>query len=165
MIDQKIISVDTRGITRELVMRLSGEPYTRELGPIGQFFDNHWRDVFSIINNFYVTELSHGRDCNMHVVQSQIQSLVTTHLCRYFPHMDLNDMRSACQVFLEVLTSGYHARVPSGLGIWDSCVIKELNIDTYVVICSKQTNEPLPAAAAGGIFIQPINAPGVVQYG
>ncbi len=165
MIDQKIISVDGRGITRELVMRMSGESYTRELGPIGQFFDNHWRDVFNIINSYYVTELSHGRDCNMQTVQNQIHALVTTHLCRYFPHMDVNDMRSACQLFLEVLTTGYHSRVPADLGVWDSCAVKELNMDTYVVICSKQTNEPVPANAGAGIFFHPINAPSVVQYG
>lgn len=157
MIDQKIISVDTRGIMRDLIMRMTGENYTRELGPIGQFFDSHNREIYAIINNYYVTELSHGRDCNMQVVQRQIHDLVTTHLCRYFPQMDVNDIRSACQMFLEVLTTAYHTRVPADLGVWDTCVVKELNMETYVVVCSKQTNEPLAANAAAGIFIHPIN--------
>lgn len=165
MIDQKIISVDCRGIGRELMMRLSNESYTRELGPIGQFFDAHWFDVCRLISNYYLTELSHGKDCSMAVVQDQIQQLVTTHLCRYFPNMSLNDLRSACQVFLETLTSGYHARVPPGLGVWDQCYIKELNMDTYVVICSKQTNEAVPATGGGGIFIHPINVGSPVQFG
>lgn len=158
MIDQKIISVDNRGIIRDLVMRIAGESYTRELGPIGQFFDDHYKDVFFIINNHYVAQLSHGRNVSMASVEQQVNALVTTHMCRYFPSMTLNDMRSATQVFMEVLTNAFNSRVPSNLGVWDKCELLDLNMDTYVVNCTRQTTERQTGAPGSGVFIHPINA-------
>lgn len=157
MIDQKIVMVEGRAIMRDLMMELSMQTYTRELAQIGRFFDSNAEAVFNIISHYYVVELSHGRDSNYGIVMNKIHDLVTRELCRYFPMMSAVDITQAEQLFLRVIENGYRARVPQNLGEWDRCSIKVLAMDTHAVVCTRQTTEPITPAAAGGIFVHPIN--------
>ena len=159
MIDQKIIIVDNRGITTELAMRLLGQDYTREMAQIGRFFDENAAEVNYLITQHYLAELSRGRSVTSQRINQLVHTVVTRDLCRYFPSMTGPQIESAKALFLVALHEGFHSRVNEITGVWDTCEVKELSLDTYAVICTRQVSQPVPASGASRIFQYPINFP------
>lgn len=159
MIDQKIILVDSRGITHELAMRLFGQEYTRELALIGRFFDENGSEINNLITQYYVAELSGGHDVTVKQIYILVHTLVTRSMCRYFPNITQPQMESAKSLILATLEKGFHDRVREDNGPWDRCVPKELSQDTYAVICTRQISQPVSQQNSRGIFQYPINFP------
>lgn len=164
MIDQKIIVVDNRGITRDLAMRLFEQDYTRELTQIGRFFDENAQMVNHIIAQHHLAEMSRGRDVSFVTIEHFVHTLITRDLCRYFPNITGPQIEHAKMLFLDTLHDSFYNRVPVQQVAWDHCVAKELNLGSYAIICTRQIAQPLPGLGDHGVFQYPINTPRPSQY-
>lgn len=154
MVNQVIVPVDNRVITKELYSSLVGLPHIQDFEKIGRFFNKSFGHITDLIASYYLVRLSRSEAQGMAGIHSRIDNLFGNEFCQLFPFMTDAERDYMKHQFFERLRSSFDARMsPSYLEVWDSCELVNLSLDSYVVRCIRTTNygADTPASAFGAL--------------
>lgn len=139
----KVIQIDTRGVAMDIAMRISSEPYIRDLTTVSYFMDSQYQSICEIITKFWQAQVSSQRACTVNEVQAMISRLIDGAFCRTETMLSAPQLQSMKTAFFQALVSGYFSRGEVSTEAWDRVDISRLNMDTYVLQCDQ---------IGGGIF-------------
>lgn len=135
--DYKVIQIDTRGVAMDIAMRISREPYIRDLTTISQFIDTEYFTICNVIAQFWQAQISNQRQGTVHEVQQRISALVDGAFCRTDTMLSGPQLQSLKTAFFQALASAYFARAPIGSMDWDNVELVRIDMETYVLQCTR----------------------------
>lgn len=135
--EHKVIQIDTRGVAMDIAMRISREPYIRDLTTVSSFIDSEYFRICEIIAKFWQAQISNQRACTVHQVQNEISSLIDGAFCRSGVMLSNPQLQSLKTAFLEAMVSAYFARAPIGSVNWDQVELVRLNMETFTLRCTR----------------------------
>lgn len=134
----KVIQIDTRGAAMDIAMQLSREPYIRDLTTISRFIDSEYFTIAGIVARFWQAQVSNQREISLADIKGQIHQLIGGAFCRSDVSLSAPQLEQLKNSFFQALVSAYYARLPDGQNNWDRCELAQLNMDTYVLRCTKE---------------------------
>ena len=136
MVNQVIVPVDNRVITKELYSSLVGLPHIQDFEKIGRFFNKSFGHITDLIASYYLVRLSRNEALGMAGIHSRIDNLFGNEFCQLFPFLRDSERDLVKHLFFERLRQSFEARmVPAYLEPWDRCELVNLSLDSYVVRC------------------------------
>lgn len=136
MVNQVIVPVDNRNISKELYGAVVGTPYIQDFVKAGQFFNLNYGRISDLIARYYVISLSGTLQQYMPEINARINDIFGNEFAALFPFMNDIERDHTKQVFLGCLQAAYDRRRTEAMDVrWDQCDLVQLSLDSYVVRC------------------------------
>ena len=133
----KVIQIDTRGSAMDIALRISQEPYIRDLTTVSFFIDSQYFTICEIIAKFWQSQIGNQKQSKVSEVQTAISQLIDGAFCRSGLLMSAPQLQSLKTAFFQALTSSFYSRVGNTGEVWDQVELVRLDMDSYVLRCTK----------------------------